>query len=938
MQCYYQNVNGLLTKTQDLYNAVSTFDYDLICLTESGLTSNISSDELFPVSYSVFRSDRKFEITGHQRGGGALLAVRSDYKVTKLNLEPVSVVPDIDVVGCKVTIPNSTLLVFVIYIPPQTTIRDYELFFDTFERLPLFENNYKLLICGDFNIPSFNSDPNDNKAKLINNFLQYLDLRQFNSITNVNERLLDLILANFECNVSRDSVPLLSEDRHHPSLIVRLQLESKYGNNFSTKQDNKMFNFKRANFILLYDRLLQVDWSCLEAYTDPNDACDKFYAVLHLIFDECVPKFKKTNRRFPPWFNYEIKNNIRKKEVALKNYKKYKNDHYLRQFQTLRRTIKRQVDTAYRQYASNIENEISRDPSKFWSFVQCKRNKSRIPGTLVYNDEIFDTPQNIVNGFANFFSSIYTQSNHLLMNNLISYHCNSINIIRITEDDILKAIKKLKNKMTSGLDNVPSFLVRDCAMVFVKPLHILFNLVLATSRFPDLWKATKICPILKSGDPSFLNNYRSIAILSNFAKVFEIILYEYIYKEAKSLISPTQHGFMSKKSTVTNLAVITQFICDTLDDGGQVDVIYTDIQKAFDTIDHNLLLNKLQTTGFSDNLIELFTSYLSLRNQYVYHGGHVSQRYIATSGVPQGSNLGPLLFLIFINDLPSEVKCDHLLFADDLKIYLRITSIEDCIILQNELDRVVAWCTNNSLKLNVSKCKYLTFTRKLQFVRFNYNVNGNIIERCTEFKDLGVIFDSQLSFSQHINYATQSASKLLGFFSRNWSCFSRIEIIKTLFYSFIRSKLEYAALIWFPIYSNSIRSIESIQRKCMKFLFFKCYGFYPPRGIDNKILTDSFDMISLYARRKVIAVSFLYNLVNNNIDCPVLLNKVNFLVPRPTSRQAHTFYCPFARTNVMYKSPVFNMCRIFNTISDQCDINFNTLDYIIDIYHRNMAE
>lgn len=936
LHCYYQNVNGLRTKTQLFFNAVSIQEYDIICITESGLSSDVSSEEVFPTSYLVFRSDRDIQVTGHCRGGGAVIAVKSNLNAIRLNLESIAnVVPSVDVVGCKVTINNTILLVFTIYIPPSTTAIEYEAFLDALEGLSIFEKNCNLLICGDFNVAKFNVDPNDVKVRLINNFMSFLDINQYNMVLNGNGRLLDLVFGNFNyCNVNRDSIPLVKEDIHHPSLIIDFKLNIKSTKNFSFN-NNTDYNFRRANFHQLYDKLLQTDWSCLELYSNVDETCDVFYTIINKIFDECVPKFKKTSRSYPPWYSAEIKNNIRCKELAYKNYKKYKTEYYLNQFKFLRTTIKRQLDSAYRDYVSVTENEIVHDPSKFWSFVQYKRGKSRIPGTVTYDNETLDSPQMIVDSFANFFSSVYSKSDPSHTNDFsLSHLSGTININSVTENDILQAIKKLKNKMTTGIDGVPSFVVRDCAAVFVTPLCIIFNMILTASKFPDIWKITRICPILKTGDPSSINNYRPIAILCNFAKTFEIILYTYIYSAVKPSISFAQHGFMAQRSTVTNLACVTQFISDSLDAGGQVDVIYTDIQKAFDQIDHYLLLSKLESFGFSDTLILLFTSYLFCREQFVEHGGHRSRNYIATSGVPQGSNLGPLLFLIFMNDITSIIGCHQLLFADDLKIYMSINNLNDCVQLQAEIDHVSVWCSNNYLKLNTSKCKIMTFTRRQNSIQFDYNIDNFPLQRCSEYKDLGVLFDCKLSFSSHINQMTKAASKLLGFFVRNWSCFSHVDSLKILYFSYIRSKLEYAALIWFPIYQNFIVLIESVQRKFLKYLFYKSYRFYPQRGTDNEFLLQTFNIISLKERRSCIAISFLYNLMHNNIDCPCLVNKLCFLVPRLNSRESECFYCPFGRTNLMHKSPIFNICNLFNSISDECDINYDSLGRIINLYLR----
>lgn len=391
---------------------------------------------------------------------------------------------------------------------------------------------------------------------------------------------------------------------------------------------------------------------------------------------------------------------------------------------------------------------------------------------------------------------------------------------------------------------------------------------------------------------------------------------------------------MENRSTVTNLTCITQYISNILDKQGQVDVIYTDIQKAFDHVDHFLLLTKLDHLGFSSNMLSLIKSYLMCRRQFVEYGGFRSDEYLATSGVPQGSNLGPLLFLIFINDLSLSLNSHHLLFADDLKIYMEINSINDCICLQNVLNTINQWCSENFLNLNISKCKLLSFHRKQNPLVFHYSLNDNILDKTDKFKDLGVIFDSKFTFSEHITQIIASTSKTLGFFVRNWNCFTNINTLKLLYVTFIRSKLEYCAIIWSPLYQNAICSIESVQRKCLKYMFFKYNGHYPERGFDYYTLLTMFNIDSLHVRRNSAALKFLYKLLHDEADCPLLVEQISFLVPRLETRQQQVFFNRPCRSNVLLRSPLFNMSSLFNKICFSCDIHQDSVGHILSIYKK----
>ena len=200
---------------------------------------------------------------------------------------------------------------------------------------------------------------------------------------------------------------------------------------------------------------------------------------------------------------------------------------------------------------------------------------------------------------------------------------------------------------------------------------------------------------------------------------------------------------------------------------------------------------------------------------------------------------------------------------------------------------------------------------------------------------MGVVFDSKFSFNDHITEIVSSASRLMGYFVRNWSSYSNLECMKILYCAFIRSKLEYASLIWYPIYQNSILKIESVQRRALKYWYFKCSGQYPERGFDHGILLDFFGIETLKIRRDTHAVTFLYKLLNNKIDCSPLLSKVNFHVPRIESRHSVTFYCDVPHTNVMCRSPVHVMCAIFNSICNKSDIFYDSIDNLILFLREN---
>ena len=283
--------------------------------------------------------------------------------------------------------------------------------------------------------------------------------------------------------------------------------------------------------------------------------------------------------------------------------------------------------------------------------------------------------------------------------------------------------------MVSGDDLLPSFLVKDLASVLCYPLKIIFNLSINSSKFPTVWKTTKVTPVFKKGDPFILSNYRPISILSNFAKIFDQLIYQQLLPNIKPYISTAQHGFLSGRSTTTNLLNIVQTISEVIENRGQIDVIYTDFSRAFDSINHSVLLDKLNIFGCCPKLLNFLASYISGRLSYVSYNGFSSTSFRNSSGVPQGSNLGPLLFNVYINDLFQKLNTKVLGYADDLKICNHVADITDCVRLHKDLLMISKWCQDNSLILNIAKCSVVSYTRKIHSVEYQYDVAGDVIKK-----------------------------------------------------------------------------------------------------------------------------------------------------------------------------------------------------------------
>lgn len=918
---------------------MSACENHIVAISETWIQDGVYDAELFDDNYRVYRKDRDLEALHVTRGGGVLLAIRRDIPSTRVDLKHLEqVLPNVDILGCKLKISSQIIYIFVIYMQPNSPLVHYQTLFDHLSTLgPI--HNHNLVLVGDFNLDYQRSEQGGSpspKLTLLKDFMSFFDSSQFNNIFNSYNRLLDLVIANFPCTVERGAIPLVPEDAYHPTLAIKFDPPSlSYQNiNFPTNSQNKSYNFRKANFPLLYQLISETDWGFLAAFTDVNEAVSAMYVKLYGLLDRAVPPFRPQKHKYsyPCWYTGDIIRQLKEKSRLHNKWKISKSATDFNNFKALRTSIKIKIDTAYRDFVTESEVSIVNDPKKFWKFVRQKQNKSRIPGEMSFGDATFDTPDGIVNAFASYFKSVYvdpspTNNQQLNDDSNDNNIAQNITIYAFDHSDVLTALKSLKNKETAGPDGFPSFLLRDCASVLVEPVLAIFNLSISKGVFPDLWKRGKICPIHKSGDNSHIDNYRPISILTNFSKAFEACVYNKLFYQVKHLISPNQHGFYPSRSTVTNLTTFLNTAFNAINDKQQLDVVYTDFSKAFDKLDHNILNLKLRTMGFHNTLLSFFASYLCDRGQFVEYSGYRSQFFLTPSGAPQGSVLAPFLFSLFINDICKDIFSHSLLFADDMKIFRIVRGPEDCRLLQQDLDQLGTWCDRNCLPLNVQKCKKMTISLRNNVQHFDYTLCGASLPDSEAVRDLGVVVDRRLSFNSHIDQLVSSALKTLGFVTRVTSEFANIASRIAIYNSLVRSKLLYAAPVWFPNYNVHVSRLELVQRRFLKTLSYKIDGVYPPRGVDQGQLLNRFNLLSLRHSTVCASLTLLYKLCNGSIDASDLLSQINFSVPQFNSRRHSVFCLSARRTNVACGETLHRACAWFNKM--------NTL-HNLDIFNLNL--
>ena len=529
-----------------------------------------------------------------------------------------------------------------------------------------------------------------------------------------------------------------------------------------------------------------------------------------------------------------------------------------------------------------------------------------------------DTPYEIAELFNSYFQSVFINDNNRDNYPPCQYFTDNIlNNINITSNEVLNLLKSIDVTKSSGPDDIPGSILVKCATELSTPLTILLNTSLRTGVFPTYFKYANITPVLKSGDRSLAKNYRPISLLNLFSKVFEVIIHNNLFEHIKHVISDCQHGFFAGRSTATNLICYLDRISGEISGGRQVDSIYLDFKKAFDSVSHPLLLYKLRFYGITGPLYNWFESYLTARKQRVVINGQASRWCSVTSGVPQGSILGPALFIMYINDIVNCINHSCIsLYADDSKIFHPIKSASSCKQLQSDLNCIITWCKIWKLNLNLDKCQIISFTNKKSSIKLVYRIGRVPIKRVSAVRDLGIYLTSNLSFNTHINLIVNQAFKMLGFLKRTCKPFSNINALKLLCVSYVRSQLDYCSQIWSPHQNYLIIKLERVQKRFIKFLCVRAGIGYISSQYAN--ICKHFGIQTLKHRRDISDLCFLHKCLNNIYNCSYIVSVIPFHAPSRHFRAFQYFRCPNSRINIRQYSFIPRACSLLNNIFMVC--------------------
>ena len=544
-----------------------------------------------------------------------------------------------------------------------------------------------------------------------------------------------------------------------------------------------------------------------------------------------------------PWITSGLKASIAKMYELLRiskqsglfeDNKKYK--AHLNMLTTLKRKCKND-------YFKELMKSYGQDRSKTWQLVNKITNFRRKSTTtikcLVDKDgNKLTNPLDIANTLNNHFGSIgkimaqeFDNLDNCQVKDPLSYISkdvrNSIFLSMPKAEEISKNITRLLDKNSCGYDLVSNRTLKATNHSVSPLLEILFQKCISEGVFPDCFKIAQVIPLFKGGDNKDPHCYRPISLLPTISKIFEKLLATRLIKflTKHKVLSPDQFGFRAKFSTEYAIVDIYDKLIKNLDEGLSSCAIFLDLAKAFDSVSHAILLRKMHCYGIRGIALQLFKSYLSSRSQFVkLPCGTKSSLTSVEYGVPQGSILGPLLFLLFINDLPGATNLYIKLFADDTFL---CAQNKDFSLLQNEvnveLEKVFIWLASNKLTLNIKKSKFMLITRKQTIPKFCVKINNSPLESCDSYKYLGVIIDKKLNWELHVKHITPKIAKACGALARLRN-FVSIDILKEVYYALIHSYLRYGILIWGNASNSVLQPLQTLLNKAVRIMVSAPFG------------------------------------------------------------------------------------------------------------------
>uniref|UniRef100_A0A8C6M161 Reverse transcriptase domain-containing protein n=1 Tax=Nothobranchius furzeri TaxID=105023 RepID=A0A8C6M161_NOTFU len=802
--------------------------FTVIAISETWITHKKEGNfELY--GYDFIHQDRI-----RKKGGGVALYIDKNLNYKKVEMMTTTIEGVMECVTVEISMKKKTnILVSCIYRTPGSKI---ETFKNKMEEM--FTNLYQkgVFICGDFNIDLLNPNKNKSTEEFID--IMY-SLGLFPLITRPTRITLHCttLIDNIFTNIMEEKVEsglLISDISDH--LPVFASYDCHYKN--ETEGTNYMYKRMKTEQRLnsLKNDLLEQDWNIVYEKNEVDQAYDTFLNIFKSQFDRNCPVIKNIQRnkyKEKPWMTKGLQNACNKKNTLYREFIKNRTTEAEQKYKRYKNKLINIVRSCKREYFIKKLEHNRNNIKGIWKVLNGVIRKET--GNNNYPQHFIERKNNITNmneavdEFNKYFVNIGSKLEEKIIvdeiqtdaTEYVERNKKSVFLRAVDEKEIYEIVRNMKNKTSTDWNDIDMKTLKYVIEGIVKPLTHICNLSFQKGFFPNNMKVARVIPIYKTGDKHQFTNYRPVSILSQFSKILEKLFVKRFdnFVDQCELLTECQYGFRNNRSTVQALIDLNEEITECIDKKKHAIGLFLDLKKAFDTVNHDVLMRKMEKYGFRGIVLDWIKSYLSNRQQYVQINQHKSGLREIQCGVPQGSVLGPKLFIMYINDIcrVSQVL-KFVLFADDTNVFCSGVELQQVLdVVTQEINKLKKWFDVNKLSLNLEKTKFMLFGNESRYNELDIVINNVKIERVYEIKFLGVVIDSRICWKPHIKYVRGKLARGIAILGKAKYIFNQ-KALYILYNTMLLPYLSYCVEVWGNTYKSNLQTITTMQKRAIRLI------------------------------------------------------------------------------------------------------------------------